>query len=85
MDLHDILEAGKAKIVTTSSDDINFDLIVHEVKDDLFKTHIKNVGKQRINEKELIATSEYDKQKNKDMKVTERNTSSLRIHTLFDW
>ena len=41
MDLHELLEAGKAKVLTASGEDINFDLIVHEVKDDLFKTHIK--------------------------------------------
>ena len=46
MHLHELLEAGKAKVLTASGEDINFDLIVHEVKDDLFKTHIKNVGKQ---------------------------------------
>ena len=70
MDLHEILEVGKHRLRTASGNNITFSLIVHEVKEDLFVTHMKNVGKQRINDTDLYAAAPCDKLKNKEMEQT---------------
>ena len=70
MDLHDILEAGKCVVRSKNGDELNFKIIVHEVKEDLFRTHIKNVGKKRVSNADLITAATYDKHKVIEMEQT---------------
>ena len=70
MDLHDVLEAGKKSVRDKAGNKINFKTIVFEVKEDLFSTHIRNVGKNRISNDDLITAAEYDKSRVIEMEQT---------------
>ena len=70
IDLHELLEAGKYHVTTKGGNRLNFEIIVHEVKEDLFKSHIKNVGKNRVSNADLLTSAEYDKTKVIEMEQT---------------
>ena len=70
MDIHDVLEAGKKSVRDKAGNKINFKTIVFEVKGNLFSTHIRNVGKNRISNDDLITAAEYDKSRVIEMEQT---------------